>query len=478
MFNSFGRNTVMRIAVIGAGPAGITAAHKLAKSGHQVNVYEAESEIGGMAKSFNLWGQKVDLGPHRFFSSDPLVNQVWLEMVGNDYDVVNRLTRIYYKGKFYYYPLKPFDALMKMGVLEASRCLGSYLGEKISPTPHDGTFESWVTNRFGKRLYEIFFKTYSEKLWGIKCTELDADFAAQRIKKLSLSAALINALAKGKGNKHKTLIDQFGYPHQGSGMVYERMAAQVLENGGQVHINCPVRRVLVNKGRANGIELSTGEELAFDHVISTMPLTKLVESMEDVPASVLDNLRRLVFRNTILVYLRVEAENLFPDNWLYIHAADLLTGRITNFRNWTPKLFGEEKSTIIAMEYWCYDDDVLWKTEDQRLIEIGSRELRSTGLIADSRISAGHVAKIQASYPVYSRGYKNYLKPVENYLDTLEGLTPIGRGGAFKYNNQDHSILMGLLAAENIMGNAKHNLWEINTDTEYQEKSAIKETGL
>lgn len=468
----------MRVGVIGAGPAGITAALMLADSGHEVIVYEADAEVGGMAKSFDLWGQKVDLGPHRFFSSDPRVNKIWLEMVGEDYDLVNRLTRIYYGGKFYFYPLKPFDALVKMGVFEAFKCLGSYLNEKICPTPQDGTFESWVTHRFGKRLYELFFKTYSEKLWGIKCTELDADFAAQRIKKLSLSAAVFNALMNGRGNKHKTLLDQFGYPHAGSGMVYERMTAKVLKNGGQVHTNCPVKRVMVKNGRATGIELCNGEVQSFDHVISTMPLTRLVENLDEAPRNILDNVQHLVFRNTILVYLKIEAENIFPDNWLYIHSPDLLTGRITNFRNWTPTLYGEEKASIIAMEYWCYDDDDLWKIEDQKLIDLGSKELRATGLIGGAGIAAGHVTKIPASYPVYRRGYKKYLKPVEDYLDTITALTPIGRGGAFKYNNQDHSILMGLLAADNIMNKAANNLWDINTDSEYQEKSAIKETGL
>jgi protoporphyrinogen oxidase len=468
----------MRICVIGAGPAGITAAHLLSAAGHCVSVYEADADVGGMAKSFDLWGQRVDLGPHRFFSSDPRINNLWLEMVGTDYDLVSRLTRIYYKRKFYYYPLKPFDALVKMGIFEACRCVGSYLGEKVSSTPQNGTFENWVTSRFGRRLYEIFFKTYSEKLWGIQCTELDADFAAQRIKKLSLSAALLNALTRGKGNTHKTLIDQFGYPHAGSGMVYERMAAQVRQNGGQVYTRCPVRRVLVENRRAIGVQLLSGEELTFDHVISTMPLTRLVEGLNEVPADIVAHVGKLTFRNTILVYLRVDAENVFPDNWLYIHSADLLTGRITNFRNWTPRLYGAEKSTIVALEYWCYDDDALWNTRVEDLVALGARELRATGLIGNTSISAGHVEKIQASYPVYRRGYKDYLRPVEDYLDTIAALTPIGRGGAFKYNNQDHSILMGLLAAENILHQAGHNLWQINTDSEYQEKSAIKETGL
>ena len=468
----------MRIGVIGAGPAGLTAACLLAEAGHQVVVFEADSAVGGMAKTIELWGQKVDLGPHRFFSSDPRVNKFWQKMAGADYSMVNRLTRIYYKGRFFYYPLKPFDALTNMGAAEACRCLSSYLLQKVNPSPQDGTFESWVVRRFGRRLYEIFFKTYSEKLWGIRCTDLDADFAAQRIKKLSLSAAVVNALLKGRGNRHKTLVDQFAYPHCGSGAVYARMAARVMALDGEIRNHCPVRRVLLDDGRAVGIELTTGEALPFDHIISTMPLNELVKSLDGVPAEILECAGRLRFRNTILVYLKIDATNLFPDNWLYIHSPELLTGRITNFRNWTPSLYGAEQSTIIALEYWCYDGDQLWNTAVADLIALATRELQSTGLTGGAHISAGHVVRIQGSYPVYRRGYQADLKPVERYLDTIAALTPIGRGGAFKYNNQDHSILMGLVAAENIVGRAGHDLWKINTNSEYQESSNIDSTGL
>ncbi len=468
-----------KVAVIGAGPAGMTAAYELAKAGVEVELFEAGDQVGGLAKTIDLWGQKIDLGPHRFFSNDTRVNKVWLEVTGKDYRMVDRLTRIYYKKKFFYYPIKPFDALFKLGVGTAMVCVFSYMRQRIAPRKEDGSFESWVVRRFGYKLYSIFFKTYTEKLWGIPCTELHSDFAAQRIKKLSLWEAIKNGLKGGKGNKHKTLVDQFAYPLGGTGMVYERMADYVNTHGGKVHLSTPVNRVITREGKVTALELSDGTVREFDHVISSMPISLLVTRLPEVPAHISTLAHSLTFRNTILVYLEIDAQNLFPDNWLYVHSAELKMGRLTNFSNWIPEVNNGKKQTIVALEYWCYNQDALWSTPDEDLIETAKRELRQTGLVGEAAITAGHVYKIPRCYPVYSSGYKEKLKPVEEYLSSIQGLSVIGRYGAFKYNNQDHSILMGLLAAENIVKNTSHNLWEINTDYEdYQEKSTITATGL
>ena len=228
-----------KIAIIGAGPAGLTSAYKLAKEGISVELFEASDAVGGMAKSFSLWGQLVDLGPHRFFSSDPRVNQLWLEIIGKNYSMVSRLTRIYYKKTFFDYPLKAMNALFGLGIIQSTICVLSYIHAKVFPMKDESTFEAWVTNRFGKRLFTIFFKSYSEKLWGISCKELDADFAAQRIKKLSLYEAIKAAVFKSGGSKHKTLVDEFAYPHQGAGAVYDLMAQKIIELGGQIHLKTP-----------------------------------------------------------------------------------------------------------------------------------------------------------------------------------------------------------------------------------------------
>ena len=467
------------IAVIGAGPAGITAAYELAKAGYKVSLFEASNKVGGLSKTIELWNQKVDLGPHRFFSNDTQVNNLWLEVVKNDYRMVDRLTRIYYDKQFYHYPLKPIDALLKLGLGQAFLCLMSYFKEKIKPTKQDGSFETWVTSRFGSRLYSIFFKTYSEKLWGIACSELDEDFAAQRIKKLSLFEAVQNALFSGKKNKHKTLVDRFAYPIEGTGMVYERMKTFIEKNGGKVLCTTPVKKVVTENGKAISLGLVSGESLNFDHIISSMPITHLIKNLPDVPADVFEAATSLKFRNTILVYLKVEGVDIFPDNWLYVHSNDLRMGRITNFSNWVTEVNQGEKSTIVALEYWSNNQDDIWNSSDETLISLGKKELRQTGLVRDLEISEGHIVKIPKCYPVYKKGYKAPLEKVKSYLNGIDNLSVIGRYGSFKYNNQDHSILMGLLAADNIINSRNHNLWEINTDYEtYQETSTITDTGL
>jgi protoporphyrinogen oxidase len=399
-------------------------------------------------------------------------------VIAGEYEMVNRLTRIYYKRKFFQYPLKGADALKKLGPEETLKVLASYIKTRFSKRTNNGSFEDWVTHKFGKRLFEIFFKNYSEKLWGIPCSSLDADFAAQRIKKFSLTAAIRHAVTSGK-QKHKTLVSQFAYPKKGTGRVYEKMKLAAEEMGCRFYFNTPVRGVsLDDSGKVNG--LNTGDQFhPYDTIISTMPLTLMLRSLPGVPAEIIDSAKKLTFRNTVIVYLLVNGKYLFPDNWLYIQEPEVRMGRITNFRNWSKDLFGDSAQTILALEYWCYNQDDLWTMTHESLIELAKQELMSIGLLKGATIAEGYVYKIPNCYPVYHKGYKADLEPVINYLNTLPGLFCIGRYGSFKYNNQDHSILMGILAAENISKGTHHNLWSINTDYEsYQEQTLITETGL
>ena len=470
-----------RAVIIGAGPAGLTAAYLLTMAGVPVVVLEASAHVGGMAATIELWGQRVDIGPHRFFSSDARINRLWLEVVGRDYRMVDRLTRIYYGGKFYDYPLRPANALRNMGLVRAAQCMVSYLREKLSHlmrAPSMQTFEEWVVARFGRRLFEMFFKSYSEKLWGISCMELDADFAAQRIKKFSLGQAVLTALGLSR-TKHKTLVDQFAYPLKGTGDVYERMAAFIRQNGGEIRLSTPVGGLVREGMRVTGVRLANDEVLPAVQVISTMPLTHLVKSLGDLPASVEKAVGSLGFRNTIIVYLEVDAARLFPDQWLYIHAPELEFGRLTNFRNWVPELYGEATSSILALEFWCYEKDAMWQRVDEALIELATQELGATGLIGNAVVKRGKVVRIPRCYPVYRSGYQSALAEVVEHLRQFEGITAIGRYGAFKYNNQDHSMLMGMMAAENITHNAGHDLWSVNTDySSYQEEALITASGL
>lgn len=469
----------MRIAVIGAGPAGLSAAYILTKNKIKVDVFEATHEPGGMSGSIRLWNQMVDYGPHRYFSPDKRVNEFWMEVVGNDFCMVNRLTRIFYKNRFFKYPIQLFDALYNLGLIEALRCLFSYLKEVVHPISLDGSFETWVQSRFGRRLYEIFFKTYSEKLWGMPCTSLDSDFASQRIKKLSFLEALINATGDKQTKKHSTLLDRFAYPFNGSGSVYRKMAMYIEENGGTMYYDTPVKKVLMEKGQIIGVELTKGRVATYDHVISSMPLTIMVSRLDEAPDSIKQLCSQLTYRNTLLIYLLINTTETFPDNWIYVHSKELKTGRITNFRNWCPTLFKNEQKTILALEFWCNSDESFWHMEESKLIEMASHEISSTGLVDSRRIEDGFVLRLEKSYPVYQKGYKEILGPIEQYIKSIQGLSVIGRNGAFKYNNQDHSILMGLLAADSIISGKQCDLSKVNADyTSYQESFLHAEIGL
>ncbi|MDR2448894.1 MAG: FAD-dependent oxidoreductase, partial [Prevotellaceae bacterium] len=330
-----------KIAIIGAGPAGLTAAYELSKDPSvKVCVYESSDKPGGMCKSLRMWDCTVDIGPHRFFSYDTRVNKLWLEVVAQDYKMVSRLTRIYYRKRFFLYPIAPFDALKKVGLWTAVQCVCSYFKEKINPVKPDGSFETWVMHRFGKKLYEMFFKTYSEKLWGMNCRNIDDDFASQRIKKLSLIAVIVNAF-KGNTSLHKTLIDEFAYPTGGTGSVYRKMEEAIIRNGGCVYYNHKIHGIEIADGKAKGVIFEDGKTIEyFDEVVSTMPLTDAVNHMNNVPETIQDKVAKLRYRNTVMVYLQVDSTNLFSDNWLYIHSPELQMGRITNFRNWVPELYG------------------------------------------------------------------------------------------------------------------------------------------
>ncbi len=468
----------MKVIIIGAGPAGISAGYELIKNGVDVEIFEASEYIGGMSKTIELWGQRVDLGPHRFFSKERRVNIFFKEVLQNNYTMINRLTRIYYKNNFFNYPLKFFNVLDNLSLLEALKILWFYFYQKFSPIKNPSTFEEWVTNRFGKRLFEIFFKSYSEKLWGIPCSKIDANWAAQRIKSLSLLQAILYALKNTKSNKHKTLVDEFAYPINGTGTLYGKAAEYIKKKGGIIHLNTPVKKIILDgRRKTKGVELLASNTVEADYVISTMPLTDLIMGIgDDVPNKVREACQKLFYRNTILVYLEVDSTNLFKDNWIYVHSPEILHGRITNFRNWCSSLYRDKKTSIICMEYWAFESDDLWKESYDVLINLAKKEIHQLGLIPkEIKILNTHIIKIPKSYPVYEKGYRENLKIIEDYIDTITNLIPIGRYGAFKYNNQDHSILMGQLAAEKIIENKSINLWVINTDTEYQEEPKIRD---
>ncbi len=468
-----------KVIVIGAGPAGLTAAYELAKKGTKVTVIESTGSVGGMAKSFELFGQIVDCGPHRFFSSDKIVNDLFHEVVQDDYTLVNRLTRIYYKNKFFDYPLKLGNVLKNLSPLEIIQILWSYAVQRVFGKKNLDTFEDWVTDKFGKKLFQMFFKTYSEKLWGITCDRIDSDWAAQRIKKLSLYEAVKAAIFGNKGNKHKTLVDQFAYPKHGTGEVYEKMATAILKMGGEILFNKRIAEIEVDSDKVvHSLTDSEGVKYVADIVISTMPLTLLLQGMTVIDNKILDISKKLYFRNTTLVYLEIDSDQLFPDNWIYVHSPEVKHGRITNFRNWCPSINKDKNTTILCLEFWSFDHEELWSYSDEKLMEMAEKEIRTLKLVeSTSKVLNSAVVRIPKCYPVYETGYMDHLQPVVDYLKEFKNLYPIGRYGSFKYNNQDHSILMGILIAKQIETGKDQNLWAINTDSDYQEETEINLTG-
>lgn len=466
-----------KVLIIGAGVAGLSAGRVLSQNGYKVAIYEAESSVGGMSKSLKMFDQIVDIGPHRFFSKDKRLNDFWSAHIYGESEKVSRLTRIFYNNKFFYYPLRGFDALFKLGIIESTLCVLSFIKAKIKPFGGD-SFESWVANAFGYRLYSIFFKSYTQKLWGIECKDLDGDFAKQRIKGLNLYEAIKSAFLGDKNKKHKTLVDEFSYPKKGCGVVYENMAKEILQNGGEILCDIEVSGIITQNKRAIGIRTSGGD-IYGDIVISTAPFRDMVLSLDEMDSAIKNLAQNLKFRNTILVYVEVDCETksnadskLFSDNWIYVHSKNISTGRITNFANWTKDLRCGRSESILCLEYWANDDEKLWNLSSDEIINIAKKDLLDSNLVANSnQIKRTHALKIHKSYPVYERGYKQNLSKIYNALDGFKDLYFIGRNGAFKYNNQDHSLLMGLLCADKILGRANPNLWEINTDYDYQESS-------
>lgn len=460
------------IVIIGAGPAGIACAYELTKNGYPVILCEASDTVGGMSRSITLWGRKVDLGPHRFFSKQPEVLGFFQEILKDDIRKVNRKTRIYYREKFFNYPLKIGDLLTGLSLTESLKISWFYFMERLKPKKTPTNFEEWVIQRFGKKLYEIFFKTYSEKLWGLPCTEIDTDWAAQRIKNLSLLQAVMAAFLPNIKRKHKSLTDSFFYPVGGTGTLYEKAATEIIKRGGEILLNTFVNKVNLSADftKVESVEISNGSRIETDIIVSTMPITSLIRSITSMGNLAFDAAANLSFRNTILVYLEVDHANLFPDNWIYVHSKKVKHGRITNFNNWGNDTIVPFKTTILCLEFWCFATETIWSYSNSDLAKMAIGELEALKLIPNNAtVLNNHVVKIPKCYPIYKTNYKNHLKIISDSVDKINGLYPIGRYGSFKYNNQDHSILMGLLLARKIVFKKPINLWEVNSDSEYQE---------
>ena len=465
------------VVIIGAGPAGLAAAYELIGQGIRPIVLEKADMVGGIARTETFKGYLFDIGGHRFFTKNQKINRLWAEILGQDFVKVSRKSRIYYQGRFFDYPLSISNTLSNLGIIESLLILLSYLKVQLAPFPEEETFEQWVSNRFGKRLYQTFFQTYTEKVWGIRCDQIRADWAAQRIKGLSLAAAVTQALT---GNhRAKSLTREFHYPVKGPGMMWQRFRQAIEAEGGQVHLNSEAIGLIHKNGAITSVKYTVGgdtKEIPAGHVISSVPISNLALLFEPKsPADVLAAARQLSYRAIIIVGLIVDKENLFPDQWIYIHSPNVRVGRIQNFKNWSAPMVPDPHTTGIGMEYFCDEGDATWNASDAELVDLASRELAGLGLADIDGVRDGFVVRQPKAYPVYNNEYGPHLGVIRDFIGALDNLQTIGRNGMHRYNNMDHSMVTGTLAAQNILGST-HDLWAVNEEEEYLEADKQRQT--
>ena len=471
------------VAIIGAGPAGLTAGYLLTKQGKSVAIIEKdETYVGGISRTVEFEGYRFDIGGHRFFSKSQQVVDLWNEILPDDFIQRPRMSRIYYEGKFYSYPLRAFEALSNLGLLRSTACMLSYLRYKLFPIKDVKSFEDWTTNQFGKKLYSIFFKTYTEKVWGMPCDEMSADWAAQRIKGLSLWGAVTDGLKRSLGlNKKpndgqavKTLLETFRYPRLGPGMMWDAARDHIHATGkGQVLMGHALEQ-LASDGQGGWSMTAASSEgkvqIRAKDAISSAPMRELSKRIHPLPQSTLQasNLR---YRDFLTVALMVKSDDLFPDNWIYIHDERVQVGRVQNFRSWSPEMVPDEDMACVGLEYFCFEGDGLWSSSDEDLIEQAKREMEILGLCDPKQAVKGAVVRQEKAYPVYDDDYEANVQAMRAELEEKHpSLHLVGRNGMHRYNNQDHAMMTAMLTVENILaGERIYDTWCVNEDAEYHE---------
>jgi protoporphyrinogen oxidase len=463
------------IVIMGAGPAGLTAAWELIKSGKSVVVWEADPiYVGGISRTVQANGFRFDVGGHRFFSKSAEVNEVWREIMPDDFVDCPRLSRIYYRNKFFSYPLEAMDSFLKLGPFETVRIIFSYIHARANPIRPETTFAQWVTNRFGKRLFDMFFKSYTEKVWGISCDEISADWAAQRIKGLSLREAIISAF-KGRqaAPTAKTLIRNFFYPRLGPGQMWETAANKIIERGGWIFLDRKVKTIHWDETGVTHItgtdHLGTFFQQEGSSFISSIPLQELMLVLDPPPPKeVVAAAKALRYRDFVTVCLVVDRADVFPDTWIYIHDPSVKVGRVQNYKNWSAAMVPDPKLTSLGMEYFCFEGDGLWTSTEHDLAQLAIREAVQIGLIAESEVRDAFVVRMPKAYPIYDQDYQKHVQTIREWVSMFANLQPVGRNGMHHYNNQDHSMMTAMLAAKNIQG-GEYDCWNVNTEAEYHE---------
>jgi protoporphyrinogen oxidase len=463
--------------IIGAGPAGLTAAYTLVQKNKKVLIIERDPKyVGGISRTVSYKDFLFDIGGHRFFSKSKEINDLWHEILPNDFLKRKRLSRIFYDGKFYSYPLKGFEALYNLGILTSIQCLLSFFWARIFPIKPAKSFHQWIRNEFGEKLFNIFFRTYTEKVWGMSCDEISADWASQRIKGLSLGKAILSAFFKNfSTGRIKTLTDVFDYPRKGPGMMWNAVSLKVIEKSGQIFMGHELVSLKKNNVTGEWIVVicnknNDKKEFIARDVISSAPIPELLSKIIPVPKSLIVG-EKLKYRDYLTVVLIVKKKDLFPDNWIYIHDSSVKVGRIQNYRSWSPELVPDPELSSLGLEYFCFENDDLWSLKDDALKELAIHEICKIGLIEQENVIDFCVVRQSKAYPVYDDYYKQRLSEIrKDIMINYEGLHLVGRNGMHKYNNQDHAMMTGILTAKNILlGKNFYNVWGVNEDAEYHE---------
>jgi protoporphyrinogen oxidase len=478
-----GTSNAVDVAIVGAGPAGLTAAYLLTKAGLSVAVIERDPVyVGGISRTVEHQGFRFDIGGHRFFSKSKEVVDLWNEILPDDFIERPRMSRIYYGGKFYSYPLRAFEALWNLGIWKSTLCMASYARWKLFPMKDVKSFEDWVVNQFGHKLYSIFFKTYTEKVWGMPCEEMSADWAAQRIKGLSLGKAVFDGLKRSLGlNKKpndgmatKTLLETFRYPRKGPGMMWEAARDRVVESGNQVLMDHALKALSFNETTQRWtVQATHGDEMIVlnaAHVISSAPMRELAGRIQPLPQAI-PAAMGLNYRDFLTVALMIRSEDLFPDNWIYIHDPSVQVGRVQNFRSWSPEMVPDPGIACVGLEYFCFEGDGLWASPDEDLIALATRELAHLGLVEAGAVVGGAVVRQEKAYPVYDESYRDNVDALRRELEArYPTLHLVGRNGMHRYNNQDHAMMTAMLTVRNIQaGERLYDIWNVNEDAEYHE---------
>ncbi len=464
-----------KAVIIGAGPAGLAAGYELSKHGVETVILEKSDSVGGLARTIEHEGYLFDVGPHRFYTKSKIVGDLWQNLLGPDFLIVPRLTRIFYRKKFFSYPVKPFQVLLNLGPVTSALVMISYIKSKISlRNLKPKTFEEWITKNFGSRLFEMFFKTYTEKVWGIPCDQIGAEWASQRIKNLSFWSTLWNAFGSIKGKDVKSLIEEFNYPKYGAGMMYEKMAEEIKKNGGQILFGEDVSSIEYKDNQIISVTsrgaIGGNKKWQAGYFFSSMPMTELVKKMSPIPLPEIGKAANsLYFRSHIAVNLIVKKANPFPDNWIYIHEPDIKMARLSNFKNFS-KHMSKDDNTPVCCEYFVFKDDEMWRKSDEELKILASNELEKLGFLEEGDVVGGFVVREEFAYPTYYIGHKKPFEMIKNFFRKFKNITLIGRGGTYRYNNQDHSLEMGILAARSIIESKEYDLDKIGDEQEYYEE--------